>query len=102
MSKKSKREFQILDARTTNTELVREFIINFLYGFIGNTVTVMMILKLDSLVFANFILYYGFLSIIVNRARYETNFGKFIFMPLACAIGAFIGYKLAYVLGSLI
>lgn len=100
MSKKSKRQYQILDAKTSNQELLQEFAINFMYGLIGNTITVFMILQLDSLVFVNFMLYYGFLSIIVNRARYETVFGKFIFMPIACALGAFVGYKLAYYLGS--
>lgn len=91
-----------MDAKTTPLEIVRETIINFFYGFAGNSIVVFMAKEVDAAVFINFILYYTFLSFIVNRARYETNFGKFVVLPGAAALGAFTGYKTALMLSSVL
>lgn len=90
------KKFKVLDAHTSVGELVKEVIVNFMYGFIANTITVLIILKLDIAVFLNFLLYYVFVSIVINRDKYETKVGKYIVFPLAAAIGAFVGYKLAF------
>lgn len=90
------KKFKVLDAHTSVGELVKEVIVNFMYGFIANTITVLIILKLDTAVFLNFLLYYVFVSIVINRDKYETKVGKYIVFPLAAAIGAFMGYKLAF------
>lgn len=90
------KKFKVLDAHTSVGELVKEVIVNFMYGFIANTITVLIILKLDTAVFLNFLLYYVFVSIVINRDKYETKVGKYIVFPLAAAIGAFVGYKLAF------
>ena len=35
------------------------------------------------------------ISFILNRAKYETNLGKFIVLPFAAALGAYSGYTFA-------
>jgi hypothetical protein len=35
---------------------------------------------------------------IVNRPKYVTDLGKLIVFPIPTALGAFTGYKLAYIL----
>lgn len=39
---------------------------------------------------------------VINRPKYITSLGKFIIFPVPTSLGAFIGYKLAYVLSSII
>lgn len=90
-----RKDIIILGAETTPLELIKEFSINFCYGLVGNSITVFAAKELDTAVFFNFIIYYLFLSIIINRNKYQTNFGKFGLFPAASALGAFSGYKLA-------
>jgi len=84
-----------LDAITTPAELIRETLINFMWGFLGNSIVVFVAKELDFLVLINYIVYYMLISYIVNRKKYETMLGKFIVLPGSAAIGAFTGYKLA-------
>jgi hypothetical protein len=95
MKKHLKKEIQVLDAETSLGELLKEFFINFFYGFAGNSITVFVSKEIDAAVFINFILFYLFLSFIVNRTKYETYLGKFIILPGAASMGAFAGYKFA-------
>ena len=90
------RKFQFLDAETSARELLIETIVNFLYGFIANTVTVFIILKYDVAILINFLMYYTFVSIVINRDKYQTKVGKFMVFPAAAALGAFTGYKFAF------
>jgi hypothetical protein len=39
---------------------------------------------------------------IVNRPKYVTSLGKLIVFPIPSALGAFIGYKLSYIILELI
>ena len=95
MKRHLNKEIQVLDATTSVRELIREFFINYFYGFAGNSITVFIAKEVDVAVFMGFILYYLFLSFIVNRTRYETYLGKFIVLPGAAALGAYSGYKMA-------
>lgn len=95
------KNLKIYDADTSLKELVKETVVNFLYGFIANTITVFIVLEFDKLVFANLLLYYIFVSVVINRKRYTTKLGKYIIFPVACSIGAFLGYKIAYFLTPL-
>jgi hypothetical protein len=65
------KKFQFLDARTSARELIIETIVNFLYGFIANTVTVFIILKYDVAILINFLLYYLFVSIVLYDSKME-------------------------------
>ena len=92
----------MLGAITTPGELIRETLINFMWGFLGNSIVVFVAKELDFLVLINYIAYYILISYIVNRKKYETMLGKFIVLPGSAAIGAFTGYKLAQAITSVI
>lgn len=92
------KKFRFLDARTSVGELVKESAVNFMYGFIANTIIVFIIMKYDIAVLVNFLIYYMFVSIVINRDKYETRVGKYMIFPTAAALGAFVGYKLAFIL----
>ena len=96
------REISILDAIRTPGELIRETLINFMWGFLGNSIVVFAAKELDFLVLFNYIVYYILISYIVNRKKYETMLGKFIVLPGSAAIGAFTGYKLAQVISNML
>lgn len=88
-------KLNIYGAITTGKELIRETIVNFMWGFMGNSIVVFMSKEIDVMVFLNFIFYYILLSYIVNRQKYETRLGKFIILPGSAALGAYTGYKIA-------
>ena len=94
------KEINVLDAITTPNELIRETLINFMWGFLGNSIVVFASKELDFLVLINYIVYYILISYIVNRKKYETMLGKFIVLPGSAAIGAFTGYKLAQIIAQ--
>ena len=96
------KEINVLDAITTPNELIRETSINFMWGFLGNSIVVFAAKELDFLVLINYIVYYVLISYIVNRKKYETMLGKFIVLPGSAAIGAFTGYKLAQIIAQTI
>jgi hypothetical protein len=96
------KEISILDAITTPNELIRETLINFMWGFLGNSIVVFAAKELDFLVLMNYIVYYILISYIVNRKKYETMLGKFIVLPGSAAIGAFTGYKLAQIIANVL
>jgi hypothetical protein len=93
---------KLADGSTTPVELIRETLINFAWGFTGNSIVVFMSRSIDMAVFVNFILYYLTLSYIVNRTRYETKLGKFVILPGAAAMGAFSGYKFAQYISAFV
>lgn len=94
------REISVWDALTTPGELLRETIINFTWGFLGNSIVVFAAKELDFLVLINYVVYYILISYIVNRKKYETMLGKFIVLPGSAAVGAFTGYKLAQIISN--
>jgi hypothetical protein len=89
------KDINIFGAITTPYELMRETTINYLWGFMGNSVVVFMAKGIDSMVILNFLLYYIMISYIVNRDKYQTTLGKFIVLPGSAALGAYSGYKIA-------
>lgn len=96
------KEINVLDALTTPNELFRETLINFLWGFLGNSIVVFVTKELDFLVLINYIVYYVLISYIVNRKKYDTILGKFIVLPGSAAAGAFTGYKFAQVVTQML
>lgn len=91
-----------MDAITTPNELIRETLINFTWGFLGNSIVVFVSKELDFLVLINYIVYYILISYIVNREKYDTILGKLIILPGSAAVGAFTGYKVAQMLSTII
>jgi hypothetical protein len=81
---------------------MRETLINFIWGFLGNSIVVFVSKELDLFVLINYIVYYILISYIVNRKKYDTILGKFIVLPGSAAAGAFTGYKVAQMLTTII
>ena len=81
---------------------MRETLINFMWGFLGNSIVVFVSKELDFLVLINYIVYYILISYIVNRKKYDTILGKFIVLPGSAAAGAFTGYKVAQLMVNII
>lgn len=96
------KEIDIAGAKTSVTELTRETLINFFWGFMGNSIVIFMSRGIDTAVFLNFVLYYMLISYIVNKEKYTTRLGKFIVMPVSAAFGAFSGYKFAQFIASVL
>lgn len=102
MKKHINKNIKILDAKTTPLEIIQESLVNYGWGFLGNSIVVFMAKQIDIAVFINFILYYTLISFILNRNKYETKLGKFIVLPMAAALGAYSGYVFAKWLSTLI
>jgi hypothetical protein len=75
---------------------------NFTFGFIGATLVVFIATKTDLAVLIGYIAYYFYMGRIVNRPKYVTDLGKLVVFPIPSALGAFVGYKLSYILIQLI
>jgi hypothetical protein len=71
---------------------------NFVFGFLGATLVVFIATRTDIAVLFGYLIYYFFMGKIVNRPKYVTDLGKLIVFPIPSALGAFVGYKLSYVL----
>ena len=71
---------------------------NFIYGLLGAIIVVFIATKLDYTVLGGYLLYYFYVGRIVNRPKYVTDLGRLIVFPVPSALGAFVGYKLSYLL----
>jgi len=92
--KKIQEEFR----QTPRKELSSAVVDNFIFGLLGAVLVVFIAERVDILVLLGYMIYYFFLGRVVNRPKYVTSLGKFIIFPVPTALGAFIGYKLAYYL----
>jgi len=92
--KKIQEEFRQTDRR----ELVSSVIDNFIFGFLGAVLVVFIAERVDILVLLGYMIYYFFLGRVVSRPKYVTSLGKFIVFPVPTALGAFAGYKIAFIL----
>jgi hypothetical protein len=75
---------------------------NFIFGFLGAILVVFIATRTDVAVLLGYFVYYFFMGRIVNRPKYVTDLGKLIVFPIPSALGAFVGYKLSYLLIELI
>jgi hypothetical protein len=75
---------------------------NFTFGFLGATLVVFISTRTDIAVLIGYIVYYFYMGKIVNRPKYVTDLGKLIVFPIPSALGAFTGYKLSYILLTLL
>ena len=71
---------------------------NFIFGFLGATIVVFIATRMDLMVLFGYLIYYFYMGRIVNRPKYVTDLGKLIVFPIPSALGAFIGYKLSYII----
>ena len=84
--------------KTTPRELRVAGVENFVYGFLGSILIVFIATGLDIAVLIGYLLYYFYVGKVINRPKYVTSLGKFIMFPIPTSLGAFAGYKLAYLL----
>lgn len=96
--KKIQKEYR----ETPKAEIRSAILENFVYGLLGSILVVFIAERVDILVLLGYMTYYFFVGKVVNRPKYVTSLGKFIVFPVPAAIGAFIGYKLAYILSNVI
>ena len=87
------KEVKIFGVVTTRKQLIDSFWQNFIYGFLAGCLPTAIALKNDWAIFILALLFYGFLSIILNRPAYKTKLGRFIIFPGTCSIGFFLAYK---------
>lgn len=87
---------------TPTKEITNAIIENFVYGLLGSILVVFIVAKVDTLVLLGYMSYYFYLGKVVNRPKYVTSLGKFIVFPVPTALGAFTGYKLAYLMSNLL
>jgi hypothetical protein len=80
---------------TPKNEIYQAVFENTVYGFLGSIIVVFISQQIDIAVLIGYISYYFFLGRVVNRPKYVTSLGKFIVFPIPTAMGAFIGYKFA-------
>tara|TARA_B100000497_G_C7320000_1_gene213708 strand:- start:130 stop:432 length:303 start_codon:yes stop_codon:yes gene_type:complete len=95
--KKIQEEFR----QTDRKELSSAIVDNFTFGLLGAILVVFIAEQVDILVLLGYMVYYFFLGRVVNRPKYVTSLGKFIVFPVPTALGAFVGYKLAFLLTQL-
>jgi hypothetical protein len=75
---------------------------NFIFAFIGATLVVFISTKTDIAVLLGYLTYYFYMGRILNRPKYVTDLGRLIVFPVPSATGAFVGYKLSYIILNLI
>lgn len=96
--KKIQKEYR----ETPTKEIVTAIVENMIYGFLGSILVVFIAERMDIMVLLGYLTYYFFVGKVINRPKYVTSLGKFIVFPIPTALGAFAGYKLAYILSNFI
>tara|TARA_R110000823_G_C15747213_1_gene481504 strand:+ start:335 stop:637 length:303 start_codon:yes stop_codon:yes gene_type:complete len=94
--KKLKKEYR----ESTPGEIRQAVLENAVYGFLGSILVVFIAQRMDIAVLIGYMTYYFFVGRVINRPKYVTSLGKFIVFPTSAALGAFVGYKLAYLLST--
>jgi len=69
---------------------------NFFFGLSGAIIVPFIALRIDIAVLIGYMIHYFYISKVINRPKYTTSLAKFILFPIPTALGAFIGYKIAY------
>lgn len=96
--KKIKQEYKESERKELRVAAVE----NFVYGFLGSILVVFIAQRMDLAVLLGYMTYYFYVGKVINRPKYVTSLGKFIMFPVPASLGAFTGYKLAYVLSMYI
>jgi hypothetical protein len=94
--KKLKKEYR----ESTPGEIRQAVLENAVYGFLGSILVVFIAQRMDMAVLIGYLTYFFFVGRVINRPKYVTSLGKFIVFPTSAALGAFVGYKLAYLLST--
>jgi predicted tellurium resistance membrane protein TerC len=87
---------------TPKQEIRGAILENAVYGFLGSIIVVFIANRIDVAVLIGYMTYYFYVGKVINRPKYVTSLGKFIIFPVPTALGAFIGYKIAGYVSTLI
>jgi len=96
--RKMQREYR----ETPKQEIRGAILENAVYGFLGSIIVVFIANRIDIAVLIGYMTYYFYVGKVINRPKYVTSLGKFIIFPVPTALGAFIGYKIAGYVSTLI
>ncbi len=96
--RKMQREYR----ETPKHEIRGAILENTVYGFLGSIIVVFIANRIDIAVLVGYMTYYFYVGRVINRPKYVTSLGKFIIFPVPTALGAFIGYKIAGYISTLI
>lgn len=70
---------------------------NFFYGIIHVTLIMFVTSGNPGLLATGYLIFYIYLSTIVNRDKYTTSLGKFIVFPFPATAGAVLGYYITQI-----
>ena len=73
---------------------------NLIFGFSGAVIVPFIAERIDIAVLICYLFHFFFISKVINRPKYVTSLAKFILFPIPTALGAFMGYKLAYLMSQ--
>tara|TARA_R110001606_G_scaffold398561_1_gene577915 strand:- start:176 stop:475 length:300 start_codon:yes stop_codon:yes gene_type:complete len=81
-------------------EIKKAIFENFFFGLSGAMIVPFIALRIDIAVLSGYMVHYFYISKVINRPKYTTSLAKFILFPITTAFGAFVGYKLAYLISQ--
>lgn len=79
-------------------ELNKAIYQNFIYGILWGITPTFIATGLDIAIIISLLVYSSYLSIIFNRDKYKTVFGRHILFPGMFTIGGYLGYKFAKII----
>jgi hypothetical protein len=82
--------------------LNKALIQNFIYGCLFGLVPTFISTGVDIAIIVSVLCYSSFLSIVLNRDKYKTKFGRHILFPGMYTLGAYTGFKIAEIISVLI
>lgn len=75
---------------------------NFFFGLSGAIIVPFIAERIDIAVLICYMIHYFYISKVINRPKYVTSLAKFLLFPIPTALGGFTGYKLAYLISTIL
>jgi hypothetical protein len=75
---------------------------NLVYGMLYATIPTFIASGKDIPIIVALMLHSTFLSVVLNRDKYKTRFGRFVVFPTMFTLGAYIGFKIAQIISNFI
>ena len=88
--------------KITNREMLTAFSENYLYGLLGWSIPISIVIGDIRVISIVAFLFYMFLSKIINRDKYVTNLGKYFMFPIPAMLGAISAYYLGEIIKTIL
>ncbi len=98
----SKRKIRAEFKEASLQEIKYAILENFFFGLSGAIIFPFITLGIDIAVLIGYMVHFFYISKVINRPKYTTSLAKFILFPIPTALGAFTGYKIAYILSQVL